>query len=138
MVMNKEIPDVDKAVKHQDKVLEMPQTNDLCGLTGYFANSSTTLPFDIKRVYFTYNIPDFAKRGGHAHIYTREIVFPIKGQFDVIVEQNNSRKNIHLNTENQGLILDTGHWRKLENFTSETYYEADYIREYRDFKKKNK
>lgn len=142
IVMDKEIMSPNNSTEHKNNILEMPTTDDFCGLKGYFANSNTTLPFNIKRVYFTYSIPDFARRGGHAHIYTKEIVFPIKGEFDVIVEQNKDRKSVHLNTENQGIFLNTGIWRELENFTdqslvlvlaSETYYEEDYIRKYEEY-----
>ena len=77
----------------------------------------------------------------------KEIVFPIKGQFDILTEDNKNTETVHLQQESQGVFLDTGIWRELENFTdqslvlvlaSESYYEADYIREYVDFEEKYK
>lgn len=139
--------EADDHVLQNDQLLDMPTIADYYGLKGYFANSNSTLPFDIKRIYFTYAIPDFAKRGGHAHIYTKEIVFPIKGEFDVLTDDLKTKTKVHLQQENQGIFLDTGIWRELENFTdqslvlvlaSEPYYEEDYIREYVDFEKKYK
>ncbi|MDA3854043.1 MAG: FdtA/QdtA family cupin domain-containing protein [Bacteroidales bacterium] len=145
LVMDKTIPQEDQSKSLVLNILEMPKLDNFYGLNGYFANSGSTLPFDIKRVYFTYDIPETAKRGGHAHIYTKEIVFPIKGQFDVLTELNNKHTTVHLEDESKGIFLDTGIWRELQNFTdqslvlvlaSETYYEADYIREYADFEEK--
>ncbi len=146
IVMDTAIDAIDES-KSSNKLLEMPYIKDFNGLKGYFANSNSTLPFDIRRVYFTYNIPETAKRGGHAHIYTKEIVFPIKGQFDVIMENKETCATVHLNKYNEGIFLNTGIWRELENFkdkslvlvlASDSYYEADYIREYADFKKQYK
>lgn len=142
LVMNQRIERHDESLSLANNILQMPSTTNFCGLNGFFANANTSIPFDIKRVYFTYDIPNFSKRGGHAHIYTQEIVFPIKGKFDVTSEDNSSKKRVHLSQENQGIFLNTGIWRELENFAdkslvlviaSEPYYEADYIREYDDF-----
>lgn len=147
MVMNKSIDHPDQSQVLSDNVLQVPSITNFCGLNGFFANANTSIPFDIKRVYFTYDIPDFSKRGGHAHIYTKEIVFPIKGDFDVTTEDKTTKSRVHLTQENQGIFLNTGIWRELENFTdqslvlviaSEPYYEADYIRVYDDFEARYK
>lgn len=132
----------DQAQSTNDGLSIMPQTRLFSGLQGYFANSGSTLPFDIKRVYFTYQIPEFAIRGGHAHIYTKEIVFPLKGAVEVTVDNNIKQESYQLTKENQGIFLNTGLWRDLRNFkpnslllviASEKYFEPDYIRNYRDF-----
>ena len=134
------------ASENVGQLLQMPAINDFHGLKGFFANANATLPFDIKRVYFTYKIPDFARRGGHAHIDTQEIVFSIKGEFDVLTDDLNTKTKVHLQQKNQGIFLDTGIWRELENFTnnslvlvlaSDKYFEEDYIREYKVYKNKN-
>lgn len=142
LVQDDTINDKDKNKNHGNNILEMPTTKHL-GLQGCFVNSNSTLPFDIKRVYFTYDIPSFAKRGGHAHIHTKEIVFPIQGELDVLLESSiNKRSNVHLDEEKKGVFLDTAIWRELDNFkdnslvlvlASEKYFEEDYIRKYKIF-----
>ncbi len=137
------ISDSDISKNTNNGLLEMPFAENYYGFSGYFANSESTLPFDIKRVYFTYDIPDFAKRGGHAHLYTKEIVFAIKGGVDVISENNNGIKQTHsLDNQYQGAFLNIDIWRDLQNFkdnstllviASEKYFEPDYIRKYDDF-----
>lgn len=142
IISDETIDSNDQSLKNEDGLLTMPKDKKSYGIEGYFANAGSTLPFDIKRVYFTYAIPEFAKRGGHAHIYTKEIVFPAKGEVDVIVDDNKKQDNYRLTKMNQGVFLDTGLWRDLENFkdnstllviASEKYFEPDYIRNYRDY-----
>ena len=120
----------------------MPTNHSCYGLKGHFANAGSTLPFDIKRVYFTYDIPEFAKRGGHAHIYTKEIVFPVKGAVNVVTDDKHTKNTYRLTNKNEGIFLDINLWRDLENFqnnstllviASENYFEPDYIRNYRDY-----
>jgi len=145
MLMDRKIRAKDTCSQRTDRLVDLPQTEYYPGLKGYFANANSTLPCGIKRVYFTYQIPHFAKRGGHAHIYTKELVLPLKGGVEVLVDNNKSKSTYPLSVGQQGLFLDTGLWRELENFkdnslllviASEKYFEPDYIRNYRDFKLK--
>lgn len=102
-----------------------------------------TSPINIKRVYYLYDLPAGAERGGHSHIVTREFVIPLAGAFDVVVDDGRNTKRVSLNNPGRGLLLPAGIWRILDNFSSgsiclvlasEKYDESDYVREYEDFK----
>ncbi len=103
-----------------------------------------TAPFGIKRVYYLYDLPAGAERGGHSHIDTLELVIPLAGSFDVVVDDGHSVRRVSLNNPSKGLLLPAGIWRTLDNFSSGSiclvlasakYDEADYIRDYHEFKK---
>lgn len=100
------------------------------------------LPYEVKRIYYLYDVPSDAARGGHAHIELNQCLIALSGSFDVILDDGKSRTKVHLNKPNKGLIIPNGIWRELENFSSgsvclalvsEVYQEQDYIREYADF-----
>ena len=109
--------------------------------------NSINIPFKIKRVYYLYDIPGGEERGGHAHKNLYQLVIASSGSFDVIIDDGNNKKTIHLNRPNQGLLIVPGIWRELTNFSSdstclvmasEVFDEDDYIRDYKDFNlKKN-
>ncbi len=101
-----------------------------------------TMPFAFKRIYYLYDIPTSAKRGGHAHIAQNEILIAIKGSFDVVIDDGVQKKTITLSKPNIGFQIVTGIWRDLDNFSEgsiclvlaqDIYDENDYIREYSDF-----
>lgn len=101
-----------------------------------------TIPFEIKRVFYLYNVPDKAKRGVHAHKELLQFLIPISGSFDIILKDGKSSKHITLSKPNEGLLIKPGIWSELENFsngavclvlTSDVYDELDYIRNYQDF-----
>ncbi|TLX76900.1 WxcM-like domain-containing protein [Labilibacter sediminis] len=105
--------------------------------------SDLSAPFDIKRVYFTYDIPSGAERGGHAHKNLFQLIISVSGSFNVIIDDGNNRKSVFLNNPSQGLLITPGIWRELDSFSSgsvvlvaasETYDEDDYIRDYNEFK----
>ena len=100
------------------------------------------IPFDIKRVYYLYDIPSTSIRGGHAHKKLYQLLIPLSGSFDVILNDGKQKKTFTLNKPNKGLLIVPGIWRELENFSSgavclvlasEVYDEADYIRDYNSF-----
>ncbi len=102
-----------------------------------------TAPLQIKRVYYLYDLPAGAERGGHSHLATREFVVPLSGSFDVVVDDGRRSRRVTLNNPGRGLLLPAGIWRTLDNFSSgsiclvlasEKYDESDYVREYDDFK----
>ncbi|MFD1316851.1 sugar 3,4-ketoisomerase [Namhaeicola litoreus] len=101
-----------------------------------------SLPFDIKRVYYLYDIPAGEMRGGHAHYKLEQFIIASSGSFDVIIDDGNFRKRINLNRPNLALHIKPGLWRELDNFASGSicmvlashkYVESDYIRDYNQF-----
>lgn len=106
------------------------------------ADGIRDLPFEIKRVYWTYDIPGGESRGGHAHKECKELIIAAGGSFDVTLDDGLEKVTFHLNHPYQGLFVDTGIWRTLEDFssgalclvlTSELFEEEDYIRDYDEF-----
>ena len=101
-----------------------------------------TVPFDVKRVYYLYDIPGGEARGGHAHKELQQLIVAASGSFDVTIDDGNIKRTYLLNRSNIGLLVVPGIWRELNNFSggsvclvmaSMLYDEADYIREYDDF-----
>ena len=101
-----------------------------------------TIPFEIKRVYYLYDVPTDAYRGGHAHKEQKEFLIALSGSFDVLLDDGSSKKRVMLSKPNQGLLIPAGIWRELENFSSgsvclvlasDIFDEADYIRDYDAF-----
>lgn len=101
------------------------------------------IPFDAKRVYYLYDVPSDATRGGHAHKELYQFLIAISGSFDVILHDGTIQKKVTLNKPNKGLLIKPGIWRELENFSSgavclviasEVFNEDDYIRDFEKFK----
>ena len=124
------------------EIIELPKIYDPRGnLT--VAEQMKNVPFDVKRVYWTYDVPSGESRGGHAHKECRELIIAVSGSFTVTLDNGKGLyKNYHLNHPWQGLLVNTGIWRTLEDFSSgavclvlasELYDEEDYIYEYEDF-----
>lgn len=100
------------------------------------------VPFLIKRVYYLYDVPSDAYRGGHAHIKQESLIIALSGSFQVVLDDGKNRKTMMLNKPNKGLYVPTGIWRELEDFSagsvclviaSTEFDENDYIREFKDF-----
>ncbi|NDP27188.1 MAG: WxcM-like domain-containing protein [Flavobacterium sp.] len=103
-----------------------------------------TIPFEIKRVYYLFDIPSNATRGGHAHHKLQQVLIAISGSFDVVLNNGKTKETVTLNKPNKGLLIKENTWRELENFSSgavclvlasREYDEADYIREFDVFLK---
>ena len=101
------------------------------------------IPFEIKRVYYLYDVPSDSTRGGHAHIELQQFLIALSGSFDVVLDDGNARRVITLNRPYKGLLIPNGIWRELENFSagavclslvSDVFKESDYIRDYDEFK----
>jgi len=100
------------------------------------------IPFNVKRVYYLYDIPGGEARGGHAHYELEQYVIAASGSFDVILDDGKNRKIVTLNRPNLALHIVPGLWRELDNFSSGSiclvlashkYDESDYIRDYEEF-----
>lgn len=123
------------------KVIDLPKISDPRGnLT--FIEGSNHLPFDFKRVYYLYDVPGGAERGGHAHKKLQQFIVAVSGSFDVVLSDGNETKTFHLNRSCYGLYLDNMVWRVINNFSSgavcmviasEYYSEDDYYRNYETF-----
>ena len=109
--------------------------------------NGNNIPFDVKRVYYLYNIPTAEERGGHAHYALEQYIVAISGSFDVILNDGVNKKTVTLNSPNIALHIVPGLWRDLTNFSSDSvclvlashiYDAKDYIRDYNKFiNKKN-
>lgn len=124
-------------------LIEIAKISDPDGRGNLSVVENNTLPFPVKRVYYLYDVPSDATRGGHAHKALLQCLIALSGSFDVVIDDGFSRKVITLNKPNIALFIPNGIWRELENFSSgsvclalvsEPYSEADYIRNYTDFK----
>jgi dTDP-4-dehydrorhamnose 3,5-epimerase-like enzyme len=124
-------------------LLEIPKISDPDGRGNLSVIEKDVLPFIIKRVYYLYDVPSDSSRGGHAHKELKQFIIALSGSFDVVLDNGRTRRTITLNRPNKGLLIPSGVWRELENFSagavclslvSEHYDEADYIRDYDDFK----
>jgi hypothetical protein len=107
-----------------------------------FVENGRHIPFDIRRVYYLYDIPGGAERGGHAHRRLQQLLIAIAGSFDVVVDDGRKRQRYHLNRSYFGLYLPPMTWRELDNFSSgsvclvlasDPYDEADYYRDYQTY-----
>lgn len=125
---------------HDIQVITLPKIEDRRGNLSFIEKD--IIPFDIKRVYYLYDVPGGAERGGHAHKNLRQFLIALSGSFDVILDDGVTRQTYTLNIPNKGLLIPTGIWRELKNFSSgavclvmasEVFMEEDYIREYDDF-----
>ncbi|MEQ2976661.1 FdtA/QdtA family cupin domain-containing protein [Butyricimonas faecihominis] len=103
-----------------------------------------TIPFDVKRVYYLYDIPGGESRGGHAHKELHQLIVAVSGSFNVMLDDGNVRRTFTLNRPYQGLLVVPGIWRTLDDFSSGSvclvlasmlYSETDYIRKYDQFLK---
>ena len=100
------------------------------------------MPFDIQRVYYLYDVPGGAERGGHAHKALHQLIIAMSGSFDVVLNDGRAHKRVHLNRSYYGLYVCPMIWRELDNFSSGSvcmvlasnrYDEADYFRDYGDY-----
>ena len=123
------------------QLINLPKVSDPRGnLT--FVEGGRHIPFEIKRVYYLYDVPGGAERGGHAHIALHQLLVAMAGSFDVTIDDGYEKKRIHLNRSYFGFYIPPMIWRELDNFSSgsvcmvlasEPYDESDYYRDHVDF-----
>lgn len=123
------------------KLIDLPKVSDPRGnLT--FIEGTKHIPFEIKRVYYLYDVPGGAQRAGHAHKTLHQVLVALSGSFDIKVDNGFSQTKFHLNRSYQGLYIPAMVWRDIDNFSSgavclalaSTYYEeSEYYRDYDTF-----
>lgn len=123
------------------KLIDLPKISDPRGNLS-FIEAGKDIPFDIKRVYYLYDVPGGSDRGSHAHKNLHQFIVAMSGSFDVLLDDGEEKKRFHLNRSYNGLYVCPMMWRYLDNFSSGAvcmvlasshYDEADYIRDYSDF-----
>ncbi|MFS8082948.1 MAG: sugar 3,4-ketoisomerase [Ginsengibacter sp.] len=124
-------------------IIQLPKITDPRGNLTYLQNSDQ-ISFDIKRIFWTYDVPGGEMRGGHAYYIQQEFIIALSGSFDVVVtNQKNQQKVFSLNRSYYGLYLPARTWRHMENFSTNSlglhlssceFDKNDYVREFEDFK----
>ena len=123
------------------EIIQLPQITDARGNLS-FIEGGRHVPFDIARVYYLYDVPGGAERGGHAHKGLHQLIIAMSGSFDVVLDDGVSKKRHHLNRSNMGLYVCPMIWRELDNFSSGSvcmvlasnkYDEEDYYRNYDEY-----
>jgi dTDP-4-dehydrorhamnose 3,5-epimerase-like enzyme len=122
-------------------LIELPKVSDPRGnLT--FIEGARHIPFEIKRVYYLYDVPGGAHRAGHAHKTLHQVLVALSGSFDVTVDNGFTKTKFHLNRSYQGLYIPAMVWRDIDNFStgavclalaSTVYDESEYFRDYQIF-----
>jgi dTDP-4-dehydrorhamnose 3,5-epimerase-like enzyme len=122
------------------EIISIPKIEDYRGNLAIIEKD--VVPFDIKRVYYLFDVPSTAHRGGHSHIEQLELLVALSGSFDVVLKDGTSEQTVTLNKPDKGLLIHKNIWRELENFSSgavclvlasDVFIEEDYIRDYNDF-----
>lgn len=123
------------------KIIELPKITDPRGNLS-FIEGGQHIPFDIKRVYYLYDVPGGSDRGSHAHRKLHQFIVAMSGSFDVVLDDGKEKRRFHMNRSHYGLYVCPMMWRDLDNFSSgavcmvlasERYDETDYIRDYEQF-----
>ena len=127
-----------------EKLIDLPKILDKRGNLTFLENLNQ-IPFEIKRIYWTYDVPGGETRGGHAFKTQEEIIIALSGSFDVVItDKSGGKREYHLNRSYKGIYLPAFTWRHIENFStnslslhicSQNFSETDYIRDYEEFRK---
>ena len=126
------------------KIIDLPRIQSHSGSMTKLVNGSEGMPFLVRRVYYLFDVPADAERGGHSHYEARSILVALTGSFDVVLDDGiNPPRRFTLNRPYRALYVPTGLWRTIDNFSgaaiclslsSECFSEADYVRDYDRFK----
>lgn len=120
--------------------INLPVVEDTRGNLAFIQED--VIPFAFQRVYYLFDVPSSAFRGGHSHINQSEFLIPLSGSFEVVTDDGTTKTTHLMNKPNIGLYIPTGIWRELQNFSSgavclvlasDVFKEEDYIRNYEDF-----
>lgn len=127
----------------QCRIIELPKIEDPRGNLS-FVEGGRHIPFDIRRVYYTYDVPGGARRGAHAHKELEQLIVAMSGSFDVVLNDGFTEQRFHLNRSYFGLYVCPMIWRDIDNFSSGAvcmvlassfFEEDDYYRDYEVFLK---
>ena len=122
------------------KRIKLPKIKDRRGNLSVVEKD--VIPFESKRVYYLYDVPSGARRGGHAHKEQHEFLIALSGSFNVIIDDGKTKTSYTLNKPDEGLLIPSGFWRELEDFSSggiclvlasAEFLEEDYIRDYTNY-----
>jgi uncharacterized RmlC-like cupin family protein len=122
------------------EIISIPKIEEPRGNLSVIENDR--IPFEMKRVYYLYDVPSGAERGGHAHKNLKQFLIALSGSFDVVLNDGYEKKTVTLNKPFEGLLINPGIWRELNNFSSGSvclvlasavFNEEDYIREFDEF-----
>ena len=124
------------------QLIDLPKITDPTRGSLTVVENNKEVPFDIKRAYWTYDVPAGEWRGGHAHKKQRELILAVSGCFTLSLDDGTERKDVLLNHPYQAILVNDGIWRELHDFSSgavclvlteEFFDEEDYIRDYQEF-----
>ena len=124
------------------ETISIPKIIDEKGRGKLSVIEKSIIPFEIKRVYYLYDVPSDSFRGGHAHKNLFQFMIALSGSFEVKIDDGSNNKKVMLNKPNQGLLIPSGIWREMDNFSagsvclvlaSEFFDESDYFRDYNTF-----
>ena len=126
----------------QCRIIELPRHHHPNGTIAVVENGGL-YPFDVRRVYYLYDVPSDAERGGHSHFSEQRLIIAVSGSFDVTVDDGRRQAVFRLDRPYKALYVPPGIWRVIDNFSSGSvclalasnlYSEDDYVREYELFK----
>jgi hypothetical protein len=128
-------------------LIQLPKVQNRSGNISIVENADNLLPFDVKRIFYLYDIPGGESRGAHAHKSCHQFLIAASGSFEVLLDDGRTKNSIWLNRADVGLHIPPGIWASEVNFSSgsiclvlasEEYDESDYLREYNDFQQYKK
>ncbi len=123
------------------KIVDLPKIHNVAGNITSLQND-IDIPFQVKRIYYLYDVPMGADRGGHGHYELEQYIVAASGSFTFVLDDGVNKKEVFLNNPAQALYIKSGIWREIINFSSgsiclvlasQKYSESDYIREYEDY-----
>lgn len=123
------------------QIISFPKITDSRGNLSVIENN-IHIPFEIKRIYYLYEIPEGEMRGAHAHKNLHQVIIAMSGSFELYLDTGSEKKKLTLNRPSKGVYIGPGTWREMNEFSSgavclvlasEEYQEEDYIRDYNQF-----